>query len=159
MRKILETSTEHIDEIENTQSVDVYFVDDDGEEGTVACEVCLDTGKAFYKDNIYRSSRKVKEAIEEIRKTIVKKKPSIIVKVARGCAKEVGGCVKEVNSSVEIDFILVEFDTNGTDEGQLTSVPHSNEDAELVYSIVDEYKVEVEVDEERVDQLLKIIKG
>jgi hypothetical protein len=121
MRKILETSTEHIDEIENTQSVDVYFVDDDGEEGTVACEVCLDTGKAFYKDNIYRSSRKVKEAIEEIRKTIVKKKPTVVVKV-------VGGNVTDVFSDTDLELDVLDFDTEMSseeDQEDMKKIPDS----------------------------------
>jgi len=152
MRKILEVSTDHIDETENVQSVDVYFVDDDGEEGTVACEVCLDTGKVFYRDNLYRGLKEIKTAIEEIRKTIVKKIPKIVVTIS-------GGCLQLVNSSEEVEVAMIDFDTQGTDEEQLKQIPYSVTDNRMEPAIANEYELDIIVDEERINQLFKIIKG
>ena len=73
MRKIAEVRTDYIDEENNAQSVDIFFTDDDMEEGVVACEVCLDTGKVFYKDNIYRAYSEVRDAIKEIKGSITKR--------------------------------------------------------------------------------------
>ena len=69
MKKPVEVRTEHIDD-QNLHHVDVYFTDDDMEEGTTACVVCRDTKKVIYFDSIYRMSPMVKEAIQEILKDI-----------------------------------------------------------------------------------------
>ena len=68
MNQITNIITEYIDEERNVQFVDVYY--NDNEEGVVAAEICLDTGKVFYRDSKYRSEPMVKETINLITKTI-----------------------------------------------------------------------------------------
>ena len=68
MKQITSVFTEYIDEERNVQLVDVYY--DNDEEGVVAAEICLDTGKVFYRDPKYRSEPIVKETIHLITKSI-----------------------------------------------------------------------------------------
>tara|TARA_B100000767_G_C19647187_1_gene485098 strand:+ start:231 stop:695 length:465 start_codon:yes stop_codon:yes gene_type:complete len=154
MRQIAEIKFDHIDEEENVQSVDIFFTDDDNEEGTVACEVCLDTGKVFYRDNIYRAYDEVKEAIKEIRKTIVIKKPKIVITIA-------DGALETVYSSVDVEVALVDFDTDGeTDEERLKQIPYSTTDSRVHTAYANEHTVEPgDVNPERVNQLFEIIRG
>jgi len=152
MREISEISTEHIDETENTQTVDVYFTDDDSEEGSVACVVCLDTGKAFYRDYIYSTYEIVTDAIKEIQASI--EKPKVVVTIN-------GGGLGKVESSIEIEIAVIDFDTNGeTDETRLTQIPYSITDNRVVASYASGYEqYPGEVSKERVNQLFEIIKG
>jgi len=157
MRKILEVSTDHIDETENTQSVDVYFVDDDGEEGTVAAEVCLDTGKVFYRDNLYRVD-KIEEAIAEIRKTIVKKIPKVVITIS-------GGNFQDYVSSEDVEVALIDFDVeyaSDDDEIQPKDIPFSVEDGRVEKAYASEVETDIHsenVNPERVNQLFEIIRG
>lgn len=152
MRKILEVLTHHIDETENTQSVDVTFVDDDGEVAEVACEVCLDTGKAFYRDNIYRASEEVQEAIAEIRKTI--KKPQIVITIS-------GGNFQDYVASQAVDVALIDFDTEYSstdDEIQPKNIPFSVEDNRMEKAYASEVHADDDnINPERVEQIFKII--
>lgn len=67
MKEPIETVIDHIDD-DNYQHVDCYFTEDPNEEGKTVAIVCLDTGKVFFLDNLYRSNKGVQEAIKEIKR-------------------------------------------------------------------------------------------
>ena len=145
MRQIAEIKFDHIDEEENIQSVDIFFTDDDNEEGTVACEVCLDTGKVFYRDNIYRAYDEVKEAIKEIRKTI-EKKPVTVIKVQEGR-------VTDVISNTDQEFIVADLDVECCEEDRLTYIKIRERFVRV--SIETDFEIEIKnkVSEEVISQL------
>jgi len=147
MRQIAEIKFDHIDEEENVQSVDIFFTDDDNEEGTVACEVCLDTGKVFYRDNIYRAYDEVKEAIKEIRKTIEKKAPKVIVVID-------GGNVSAILGDSPIDAHVIDYDVEGQDSDDCHEIPQGEGKTEMAVA----YQGEIfEEDADRTYELLEAI--
>ena len=147
MKKIAEIKIDHIDEVENTQSVDIFFTEDDMEEGTTACVVCLDTGKAFYSDNIYRAYSEVTEAIEEIRKTIEKKAPKIVAVIS-------GGVLQSVIGEAPIDLHVIDYDTDGEDPDDCYEIPQEDGRTDLAYAYIGEI---FEEDAKRTKELLTAI--
>ena len=146
MRKIAEVKFDHIDEVENTQTVDVLFTDN-LEEYEVACEVCLDTGKIFYRDNIHRLNSEVQEAIKEIRETIKKKSPKVIAVIQ-------GGILQNVLSDQDLDLVTIDYDFEDDPEDGV-EIPQGSGKTALAYV----YEGSVfEKSPERVEEILTAIK-
>ena len=117
------------------------------EEGTVACEVCLDTGKAFYRDNAYRAYSEVTEAIEEIRKTITKKVPKAVAVVE-------GGVLTAVIGDAPIDIHVIDYDCEDDDPDDCYEIPQSNGKTATAMAYIGEI---FEEDAKRVKELLTAI--
>lgn len=65
MKPVREVRTDHCDD-QNIVHIDVYFTEDDNEEGVVAGFIDLDTGKIIYVDALLMDDPAVKEAVDEV---------------------------------------------------------------------------------------------
>lgn len=87
-----------------------------------------------------------KEVLQNI-KAAVSKKPRVIVTIE-------GGVVTSILSDVEIDTIVVDYDTDGADENDLKEIPQGTQGP-----VEDAYVYEGEINEhtpEKVEQIFEI---
>jgi hypothetical protein len=96
--KIVEVKTDHTDEEENVTAIDVIF-EDDLEEYVVVGEICLDTGKVFYRDSICRLFSEITEAVEEVRSSIIKESGSI--EDAESRENLIDALISQIKSDIE----------------------------------------------------------
>jgi hypothetical protein len=66
MKEVSEVRYDYIDEEDNLLHIDVWFTDDDNEEGKTVAVIDNDTDKVIYFDNLYRTNEKVQAVIKEI---------------------------------------------------------------------------------------------
>lgn len=62
MKQVKEVRSDHIDD-DNICHIDVYYSEDENEQGKTVAFVDLDTGKVIYVDNIFRLNDLVSEEI------------------------------------------------------------------------------------------------
>lgn len=61
----IEVRNDYTDD-QNFTHIDVWFTDNDNEEGMTTAIVCRDTKKVYFVDNMLRNDVKVLEAISEV---------------------------------------------------------------------------------------------
>lgn len=67
--KICEVKNDYTDD-DNYTTIDVWDSEDENAEGKVVAIVCMDTGKVYFIDNLYRGLPEINEAITEVLRRI-----------------------------------------------------------------------------------------
>lgn len=76
-KQIAEVKNDYTDE-DNYTHIDVFFTDDEMEEGTTVAVVCQDTGKTVFFDQMFRTAPEVQAAIKEARPSNYKRLEAVL---------------------------------------------------------------------------------
>ena len=145
MKRQIEDIRTYLDEMLNATSIDLYF--EGTEEGEVAAEVCMDTGKVFYRDNIYRSNNRVQEAIKGVQADVKMTIPKVVAVVN-------GGVITSVVGDAPIDIHVIDYDHEGEDPDDCYEIPQDGDNTETAVAYIGEI---FEEDADRTYELLEAI--
>jgi len=78
MKKIHDVKYEYVDD-EGFLHIEVFFTDDRNEPSTLACVVSIDTGKAFFLDQVYRNNKDVMMVVDATKESILERQQKVVV--------------------------------------------------------------------------------
>ncbi len=130
MKRTIEEITTFLDEELNATSIDLYC--EGSEEGEVAAEVCMDTGKVFYRDNIWRLNETVQKSIKEVLSQVKKPKVPKIIAIVNG------GVITSVVGDAPIDIHVIDYDYEGEDPDDCYEIPQDGDKTETAVAYIGE---------------------
>ena len=152
MKKIEEIRTHYVDQENNNHYVDVYYEGhEDTNSGEVACVICGDTGKTFYRNPDFMQVKEVVSAVEavqaKVKKALEAKAPKLVAVIS-------GGILQSVIGEAPVDLHVIDYDCEDEAPEDCYEIPQGNGRTETAYAYIGEI---FEENAERTKELLNAI--